>query len=122
MKHGRSRSSKSVPVVTIAPKDCVFEKMIGNMTESRRAGGRSSDEDARRHQCGIFDPSQRLSFDVPQRARALHAIVMRGASSCFAYDSPSSRLRRHSAQKLATSVNEKRVGKQWGRGPSLPVP
>jgi glucosamine--fructose-6-phosphate aminotransferase (isomerizing) len=68
MKHGPiALIDEQMPVVTIAPHDHVFEKMIGNMQEvegARRLGHRA--DDARRRQAAaILDPRSDFVLELP---------------------------------------------------------
>ena len=73
MKHGPiALIDEQMPVVTIAPHDHVFEKMIGNMQEVKARGGsvialttRGDDKLA-----AILDPAHAISSSSCRRRRS----------------------------------------------------
>src|SRR5713226_9463975 len=79
MKHGPiALIDERMPVVTIAPVDEVFEKMIGNMQEVKARGGsvialttRGDDKLA-----SILDPTRDVVLEVPQAPELLTPILM----------------------------------------------
>ena len=81
MKHGPiALIDEQMPVVTIAPHDHVFEKMIGNMQEVKARGGSvialTTEATTSWHQ-QILDPAQRLPARAcPTRSELLTPIVM----------------------------------------------
>jgi glucosamine--fructose-6-phosphate aminotransferase (isomerizing) len=67
-----------MPVVTIAPRDHVFEKMIGNMQEAKARGGSvialTTVGDSKLSQ--ILDAKQDYIIQVPQAPELLTPVVM----------------------------------------------
>src|SRR5579862_7002223 len=79
MKHGPiALIDEQMPVVTLAPRDAVFEKMIGNMQEVKARGGSvialttRGDETLRT----ILDPATDVILEVPNAPALLTPIVM----------------------------------------------
>ncbi|MGE3957849.1 MAG: glutamine--fructose-6-phosphate transaminase (isomerizing) [Vicinamibacterales bacterium] len=89
MKHGPiALIDERLPVVTIAPEDAVFEKMIGNMQEVKARGGSvialtSRGETKLR---SILDPSRDFVLEVPRSPELLTPIVMTVPLQLLAYD------------------------------------
>src|SRR3954469_9228765 len=89
MKHGPiALIDENMPVVTIAPKDHVFEKMIGNMQEAKARGGsivalttRGDDKLS-----AILDPTHDFVLEVPPAPELLIPIVMVLPLQLLAYD------------------------------------
>jgi len=89
MKHGPiALIDERMPVVTIAPLDEVFEKMIGNMQEVKARGGsvvalttRGDDKLA-----AILDPSNDVILEVPRAPALLTPIIMTLPLQLLAYD------------------------------------
>jgi glutamine---fructose-6-phosphate transaminase (isomerizing) len=79
MKHGPiALIDEQMPVVTIAPRDAVFEKMIGNMQEAKARGGSvialtTRGDDTLRT---ILDPATDTILEVPNAPALLTPIVM----------------------------------------------
>src|SRR5205823_6702502 len=77
-----------MPVVTIAPVDAVFEKMIGNMQEVKARGGSvialttRGDEKLR----AILDRQNDFVVEVPPAPELLTPIVMTLPLQLLAYD------------------------------------
>jgi glutamine---fructose-6-phosphate transaminase (isomerizing) len=89
MKHGPiALIDEHMPVVTIAPHDAVFEKMIGNMQEVKARGGSviavttRGDNKLR----SILDSSRDLVLEVPRTPELLTPIVMVLPLQLLAYD------------------------------------
>ena len=89
MKHGPiALIDERMPVVTIAPRDDVFEKMIGNMQEVKARGGSvialttRGDEKLR----SILDPTHDSVIEVPATPPLLTPIVMVVPLQLLAYD------------------------------------
>jgi len=89
MKHGPiALIDERMPVVTIAPVDAVFEKMIGNMQEVKARGGSvialttRGDEKLR----AILDRKNDFIVEVPQAPDLLTPIVMTLPLQLLAYD------------------------------------
>jgi glucosamine--fructose-6-phosphate aminotransferase (isomerizing) len=79
MKHGPiALIDERMPVVTIAPRDHVFEKMIGNMQEAKARGGSvialTTIGDSKLSQ--ILDAKQDHIIQVPQAPELLTPVVM----------------------------------------------
>jgi glucosamine--fructose-6-phosphate aminotransferase (isomerizing) len=89
MKHGPiALIDEHMPVVTIAPHDAVFEKMIGNMQEVKARGGSvialtTRGDDKLR---SILDSSRDLVLEVPRAPDLLMPIVMVVPLQLLAYD------------------------------------
>jgi len=89
MKHGPiALIDEHLPVVTIAPHDAVFEKMIGNMQEVKARGGSvialtTRGDDKLR---SILDSSRDLVLEVPRAPELLMPIVMVVPLQLLAYD------------------------------------
>jgi glucosamine--fructose-6-phosphate aminotransferase (isomerizing) len=89
MKHGPiALIDERMPVVTIAPHDAVFEKMIGNMQEVKARGGSvialtTRGDDKLR---SILDKSKDFILEVPHSPELLTPIVMTIPLQLLAYD------------------------------------
>jgi glucosamine--fructose-6-phosphate aminotransferase (isomerizing) len=89
MKHGPiALIDERMPVVTIAPQDHVFEKMIGNMQEAKARGGSvialtTRGDDKLR---AILDPKQDIVLEIPHTPDLLTPIVMSVPLQLLAYD------------------------------------
>ena len=89
MKHGPiALIDEHMPVVTIAPHDAVFEKMIGNMQEVKARGGSvialtTRGDDKLR---SILDSSRDVVLEVPRAPELLTPIVMVLPLQLLAYD------------------------------------
>jgi glucosamine--fructose-6-phosphate aminotransferase (isomerizing) len=89
MKHGPiALIDERMPVVTIAPHDAVFEKMIGNMQEAKARGGsviaittRGDDKLS-----AILDPANDVILEVPRAPELLTPIIMVLPLQLLAYD------------------------------------
>jgi glucosamine--fructose-6-phosphate aminotransferase (isomerizing) len=89
MKHGPiALIDERMPVVTIAPHDPVFEKMIGNMQEVKARGGSvialTTRGDAKLR--AILDPLNDFVLEVPRAPELLTPIVMVLPLQLLAYD------------------------------------
>jgi len=89
MKHGPiALIDERMPVVTIAPHDAVFEKMIGNMQEVKARGGSvialTTRGDHKLH--AILDRSKDFVLELPETADLLTPIVMSIPLQLLAYD------------------------------------
>jgi glucosamine--fructose-6-phosphate aminotransferase (isomerizing) len=89
MKHGPiALIDERMPVVTIAPQDHVFEKMIGNMQEVKARGGSvialTTRGDDKLH--AILDPKKDFVIDLPRTPELLTPIVMVLPLQLLAYD------------------------------------
>jgi glucosamine--fructose-6-phosphate aminotransferase (isomerizing) len=89
MKHGPiALIDEQMPVVTIAPRDAVFEKMIGNMQEVKARGGSvvalttRGDNKLR----SILDDSRDVVLELPQTPDLLTPIMMVLPLQLLAYD------------------------------------
>jgi glucosamine--fructose-6-phosphate aminotransferase (isomerizing) len=89
MKHGPiALIDEHMPVVTIAPHDAVFEKMVGNMQEVRARGGSvialtTRGDDKLR---SILDSARDVILEVPRTPELLIPIVMVVPLQLLAYD------------------------------------
>jgi glutamine---fructose-6-phosphate transaminase (isomerizing) len=89
MKHGPiALIDERMPVVTIAPHDAVFEKMIGNMQEVKARGGSvialtTRGDDKLK---AILDPARDVVLELPHTPELLTPIVMTVPLQLLAYD------------------------------------
>ncbi len=89
MKHGPiALIDERMPVVTIAPQDHVFEKMIGNMQEVKARGGSvialtTRGESKLRT---ILDPARDFVLELPRAPELLTPILMTLPLQLLAYD------------------------------------
>jgi glucosamine--fructose-6-phosphate aminotransferase (isomerizing) len=89
MKHGPiALIDERMPVVTIAPQDHVFEKMIGNMQEVKARGGSvialtTRGESKLRT---ILDPARDVVLELPKAPELLTPILMTLPLQLLAYD------------------------------------
>src|SRR6476619_2163458 len=89
MKHGPiALIDERMPVVTIAPHDAVFEKMIGNMQEVKARGGSVIALTTRGDNklSAILDRSNDFILEVPHTPELLTPIVMTIPLQLLAYD------------------------------------
>jgi glucosamine--fructose-6-phosphate aminotransferase (isomerizing) len=89
MKHGPiALIDERMPVVTIAPVDAVFEKMIGNLQEVKARGGSVIALTTRgdRKLTAILDPAHDVVIEVPNAPELLMPIVMTLPLQLLAYD------------------------------------
>ena len=89
MKHGPiALIDELVPVVTIAPVDDVFEKMIGNMQEVKARGGSVVALTTRgdKKLAAILDPARDFVLEVPRSPELLTPIIMTVPLQLLAYD------------------------------------
>ena len=89
MKHGPiALIDERMPVVTIAPEDAVFEKMIGNMQEVKARGGSvialTTRGDSKLH--AILDRTRDVIVELPHSPELLVPIVMTVPLQLLAYD------------------------------------
>jgi glucosamine--fructose-6-phosphate aminotransferase (isomerizing) len=79
MKHGPiALIDEQMPVVTIAPNDHVFEKMIGNIQEAKARGGAVIALTTEGHNGirDVIDPSQDYVIDIPASHPLLTPVLM----------------------------------------------
>src|SRR4051794_7899817 len=89
MKHGPiALIDERMPVVTIAPVDEVFEKMIGNMQEVKARGGSVIALTTRgdKKLAAILDPARDFVLELPRAPALLTPIVMTLPLQLLAYD------------------------------------
>jgi glucosamine--fructose-6-phosphate aminotransferase (isomerizing) len=89
MKHGPiALIDERMPVVTIAPVDEVFEKMIGNMQEAKARGGSVIALTTRgEHKlAAILEPGKDVILELPRAPELLTPIVMTLPLQLLAYD------------------------------------
>jgi glucosamine--fructose-6-phosphate aminotransferase (isomerizing) len=90
MKHGPiALIDEQMPVVALAPRDAVFEKMLGNIQEAKARGGtvialttESGEEDVR----ALLDPAADFLLTVPDVPALLMPIVLSIPLQLLAYD------------------------------------
>jgi glutamine---fructose-6-phosphate transaminase (isomerizing) len=79
MKHGPiALIDELMPVVTIAPRDEVFDKMLGNIQEAKARGGSivALTTDGQDKLSSVLNPSTDFILSVPQTTSLLTPIVM----------------------------------------------
>ena len=79
MKHGPiALIDEQMPVVTIAPHDHVFEKMIGNIQEAKARGGSVIALTTEGHHAirELLDPAQDFLIEVPGSHPLLTPVLM----------------------------------------------
>jgi glutamine---fructose-6-phosphate transaminase (isomerizing) len=79
MKHGPiALIDEKMPVVTIAPHDHVFEKMIGNIQEAKARGGSVVALTTEGHESirSLLDPAQDFLIEVPETHPLLTPVLM----------------------------------------------
>src|SRR5262245_52519671 len=89
MKHGPiALIDERMPVVAIAPRDHVFEKMIGNMQEVKARGGSVIALTTRGNDVlsSILDTTRDVIIQVPQAPELLTPILMVVPLQLLAYD------------------------------------
>jgi glucosamine--fructose-6-phosphate aminotransferase (isomerizing) len=89
MKHGPiALIDERMPVVTLAPQDAVFEKMIGNMQEVKARGGSVIALTTRgdKKLASILDRDRDFVLEVPVAPALLMPIVMVVPLQLLAYD------------------------------------
>jgi glucosamine--fructose-6-phosphate aminotransferase (isomerizing) len=89
MKHGPiALIDEQMPVVTLAPQDAVFEKMMGNMQEAKARGGSVIAVTTRGNQqlASLLDLSRDAVLEVPPAPALLMPIVMVVPLQLLAYD------------------------------------
>jgi glutamine---fructose-6-phosphate transaminase (isomerizing) len=89
MKHGPiALIDERMPVVTLAPQDAVFEKMMGNMQEVKARGGSVVAVTTRGDQklASLLDLSRDALLELPQTPALLMPIVMVIPLQLLAYD------------------------------------
>ena len=88
MKHGPiALIDEQMPVVTIAPDDHVFEKMIGNMQEAKARGGSVIALTTEGHKSirSVLDPAQDFLIEVPRSHPLLTPVLMAVPLQLLAY-------------------------------------
>jgi glucosamine--fructose-6-phosphate aminotransferase (isomerizing) len=89
MKHGPiALIDERMPVVTLAPQDAVFEKMMSNMQEVKARGGSVIAVTTRGDQklASLLDRSRDVVIELPQAPALLMPIVMVVPLQLLAYD------------------------------------
>jgi glucosamine--fructose-6-phosphate aminotransferase (isomerizing) len=79
MKHGPiALIDEQVPVVTIAPRDDVFDKMLGNIQEAKARGGSIVALTSEGHDklSSVLDPATDFIVSVPQAAPLIMPILL----------------------------------------------
>jgi glucosamine--fructose-6-phosphate aminotransferase (isomerizing) len=79
MKHGPiALIDERMPIVTIAPRDEVFDKMLGNIQEARARGGSivALTTDGHEKLSSVLNPSTDFVLSVPRTTPLLTPIVM----------------------------------------------
>jgi glucosamine--fructose-6-phosphate aminotransferase (isomerizing) len=90
MKHGPiALIDEQMPVVALAPRDAVFEKMLGNIQEAKARGGtviavttESGEEDVR----ALLDPAADFLLTVPDAPALVMPILLSIPMQLLAYD------------------------------------
>ena len=88
MKHGPiALIDESMPVVALAPRDHVFEKMIGNVQEAKARGGSviALTEEGETHLWSVLDPRQDVRVVLPPAHEFLSPIAMTVPLQLLAY-------------------------------------
>ncbi len=88
MKHGPiALIDEQMPVVTIAPDDHVFEKMIGNIQEAKARGGSviALTTEGHRNISELLDPAQDFLIEVPRSHPLLTPVLMAVPLQLLAY-------------------------------------
>jgi glutamine---fructose-6-phosphate transaminase (isomerizing) len=88
MKHGPiALIDEQMPVVTIAPDDHVFEKMIGNIQEAKARGGSVIALTTEGHKSigDLLDPTQDFLIEVPRSHPLLTPVLMAIPLQLLAY-------------------------------------
>jgi glucosamine--fructose-6-phosphate aminotransferase (isomerizing) len=88
MKHGPiALIDEQMPVVTIAPDDQVFEKMIGNIQEAKARGGSviALTTEGHRSIRDLLDPAQDFLIEVPKSHPLLTPVLMAVPLQLLAY-------------------------------------
>jgi glucosamine--fructose-6-phosphate aminotransferase (isomerizing) len=88
MKHGPiALIDEHMPIVTVAPDDHVFEKMLGNVQEAKARGGSiiavTTEDDPR--MSSVLDPSRDVMLAMPRTTPLLTPIVMTIPLQLLAY-------------------------------------
>ena len=89
MKHGPiALIDEQMPVVTLAPQDHVFEKMIGNMQEVKARGGSvialtTRGDDRLR---SVLEPARDVVLELPRAPELLTPIMLAIPLQLLAYD------------------------------------
>jgi glucosamine--fructose-6-phosphate aminotransferase (isomerizing) len=89
MKHGPiALIDEQMPVVTLAPEDRIFEKMIGNMQEVKARGGSVIALTTRGNTklASILDPSKDFILELPKAPELITPIMMVIPLQLLAYD------------------------------------
>ena len=89
MKHGPiALIDEHMPVVTIAPHDHVFEKMMGSMQEAKARGGSviALTTSGDKKLASILDPARDFILEVPRAPALLTPILMAVPLQLLAYD------------------------------------
>ena len=84
MKHGPiALIDENLPVVALAPRDHVFEKMLGNIQEAKARGGVGHRRHQRRDEGirDLLDPATDFLVIAADRAPAAHAGRVRPAAA-----------------------------------------
>jgi glucosamine--fructose-6-phosphate aminotransferase (isomerizing) len=79
MKHGPiALIDEDMPVVTIAPDDHVFEKMVGNIQEVKARGGSviALTNEGNQHFTHLLDPEEDFLITVPKTHPLLTPVLM----------------------------------------------
>ncbi len=88
MKHGPiALIDEAMPLVALAPRDHVFEKMIGNVQEAKTRGGSviAITEEGETHLWSVLDPRQDVRLVLPPAHPLLSPIAMTVPLQLLAY-------------------------------------
>jgi glucosamine--fructose-6-phosphate aminotransferase (isomerizing) len=88
MKHGPiALIDESMPLIVIAPQDCLFEKMVGNIQEAKARGGQiiALTSGGKSHLESVLDPARDFIIDVPAAPELTMPVVMSIPLQLLAY-------------------------------------
>ncbi len=89
MKHGPiALIDERMPVIVLAPQDCLFEKMVGNIQEAKARGGQivalTSGDGSHLH--SVLDPARDFVVNVPAAPELAAPLLMAIPLQVLAYD------------------------------------
>ena len=117
MKHGPiALIDEAMPVVTIAPNDHVFEKMMGNIQEAKARGGSVialTTDDNRRASQDLLDPKTDFLITIPESHPLLTPVLRWCRCSCCRTTSPCAA----AATSISRGISRRASRSNSGRGP-----